>query len=101
MDTKISQADTNVTAASKKKGSNLIEDEKAAIGGVKLGVYLYYAKCIGLWMTLGSFVMYFFFTFFSVFSSIWLSQWSTDPEASTVRENIFYSTGIEPGPPRL
>ena len=90
MDTKISQAETNVTAASKKKGSNLIEDEKAAVGGVKLGVYVYYAKCIGLWMTLGSFVMYFFFTLFSVFSSIWLSQWSTDPEASTVRYSKYF-----------
>ena len=83
MDTKVSQAETTATST-KKKGTNLIEDEKAAIGGVKLSVYTYYARCIGFGMTGGSFLMYLFYTVFSVFSSIWLSIWSTDPEASTV-----------------
>ena len=83
MDTKVSQAETTATST-KKKGTNLIEDEKAAIGGVKLSVYTYYARCIGFSMTGGSFLMYLFYTVFSVFSSIWLSIWSDDPEASTV-----------------
>ena len=30
--------------ASVKKGTTLIEDEKVASGGVKLGVYIYYAR---------------------------------------------------------
>ena len=74
----------------------LIEEEKAAVGGVKLSVYLYYAKSIGLQMSLLAVVMYLGFTAFSVFSSIWLSIWSTDPAASLeipVR-NMYLSVGI-------
>jgi hypothetical protein len=66
-----------------KKGTTLIEEEKAAIGGVKLSVYTYYAKCVGTIMSLTSIAMYIGFAGFSVASSIWLSAWSTDPEAST------------------
>lgn len=66
-----------------KKGTTLIEEEKAAIGGVKLSVYLYYAACIGTAMSLTTVLMYLIYTSFSVFSSIWLSIWSTDPAAST------------------
>ena len=61
----------------------MIEEEKAAIGGVKMAVYLYYASCIGTTLSLSSVLFYVFYTGFTVFSSIWLSIWSTDPAAST------------------
>ena len=53
-------AATNSTAAAKKKirGEKLIEEEKAAIGGVKWGVYYGYAKSIGLAFTIMSISMY-------------------------------------------
>ena len=38
---------TSATNDTTKKGATLIEEEKAALGGVKMDVYLYYAKCIG------------------------------------------------------
>ena len=63
-----------------KKGTTLIEEEKAALGGVSLTVYLYYAGCIGLTMSLVSILAYFAYTVFQVFSSIWLSIWSTDSD---------------------
>ncbi len=66
-----------------KAGKNLIEEEKAAVGGVKWAVYFYYAKSVGLYMTIGSILLYAGFTGFQVGSSIWLSTWSTDPMAST------------------
>ena len=58
--TGVSSAATNSTAAARKKirGEKLIEDEKAAIGGVKWGVYYGYAKSIGLAFTVMSISMY-------------------------------------------
>jgi ATP-binding cassette subfamily C (CFTR/MRP) protein 1 len=56
-------------------GQNLIEEEKMAIGGVKLTIYSYYLKSIGLVMVAATLVLYLSFTGFSVGSSIWLSQW--------------------------
>ena len=63
-----------------KMGTTLIEEEKAALGGVKLGVYLYYVGCVGVSMTISSVLAYLAYTGFTVFSSIWLSIWSTDPD---------------------
>jgi len=54
-----------------------------AIGGVKWVIYRYYIKSIGNWMVIGTILLYAAFTACSVGSSIWLSVWSTDPEAST------------------
>ncbi len=64
-------------------GKNLIEEEKAAVGGVAWTVYFYYAKSVGFMMTFGSILLYGSYTGFQVGSSIWLSAWSTDPMAST------------------
>ena len=61
-------------------GTTLIVEEKAALGGVKLGVYLYYAGCVGVSMTISSVLAYLAYTGFTVFSSIWLSIWSADPD---------------------
>ena len=64
--------------------ATLIKEEEAAIGGVSLSVYVYYAKCIGASISTLTVIMYGLYTLASVYSSIWLSTWSTDPEASTV-----------------
>ena len=39
-------------------GQNLIEDEKAEVGGVKWTVYAYYTKSIGVWMCVRAVVLY-------------------------------------------
>ena len=49
-----------------KKGATLIEAESAAIGGVSMDVYIYYAKCIGSAISIITVVMYAFYTFTSV-----------------------------------
>ena len=56
-------------------GQNLIEDEKMAIGGVKMAIYYYYIKSVGFLMAFATVVLYLGFTGFSVGSSIWLSAW--------------------------
>jgi ATP-binding cassette subfamily C (CFTR/MRP) protein 1 len=53
----------------------LIEDEKMAIGGVKMAIYYYYIKSVGFLMAFATVVLYLGFTGFSVGSSIWLSAW--------------------------
>ncbi|XP_053694450.1 multidrug resistance-associated protein 1-like [Sabethes cyaneus] len=64
-------------------GTVLIEKEESATGGVSYLVYLKYFKAIGLTMAFWS-------IFFSVlnqaaamYGSIWLTDWSEDPEAAT------------------
>ena len=39
-------------------GQNLIEEEKAAVGGVKWAIYGYYAQCIGVSMGAGALLLY-------------------------------------------
>jgi len=65
------------------KGQVLIEKEEMEVGGVKWGVYSYYATSIGILATLAIIVFYLGFQGFQVGSSIWLSQWVDDPLAST------------------
>ena len=74
----------------------LIEKEEMEVGGVKWGVYSYYAYSIGILATLAIIVFYLGFQGFQVRvsiisflfdhswkvgSSIWLSQWVDDPAA--------------------
>ena len=47
---------------------------------LKLGVYIYYAKCVGASISVLSVLAYLLYTAFTVFSSIWLSIWSTDTD---------------------
>ena len=78
---------SKISKAKSKSGTpaaTLIKEEEAAIGGVSLSVYVYYAKCIGASISTLTVIMYGLYTLASVYSSIWLSTWSTDPEASTV-----------------
>ena len=64
-------------------GQNLIETEKAEVGGVSWRVYSYYAKSVGYSSTLLSMIFLFAFQGFQVAGNIWLSRWSDDPLAST------------------
>eukprot|EP00095_Tigriopus_kingsejongensis_P007287 maker-scaffold313_size211302-snap-gene-0.9 protein:Tk07287 transcript:maker-scaffold313_size211302-snap-gene-0.9-mRNA-1 annotation:"multidrug resistance-associated protein 1 isoform x4" len=66
-----------------KPGTQLIEDEKSAVGGVKWSVYQYYGRSVGNLMLFASLILYGSYQGFSVGSSIWLSRWSIDPLAST------------------
>ena len=53
-------------------GSNLIEEEKMEIGGVKWEVYSYYGKSIGIFFTSGTFLLYLIYQGFSIGKSIFL-----------------------------
>jgi len=78
-------------------GQALIEAEQAEEGSVKLTVYAYYSKSVGIWMCVMTVVMFFIFQGFSAGSSIWLSAWSTDPLASVddgVRDKYLAVYGV-------
>jgi ATP-binding cassette subfamily C (CFTR/MRP) protein 1 len=64
------------------KGETIIEKEHSEVGSVKLSVYNYYAKSIGLVATAFSIAFHVIYQGFSVGSNIWLSEWSDDPHAS-------------------
>ena len=76
------QVQTATSAAT--AGTTLIEDEKAAVGGVQWAVYRYYGKSVGYGMMAFALVLYSGYQGFSVGSSIWLSKWSTDPKVSNM-----------------
>ena len=64
-------------------GEKLIQDEKAAVGGVRWKVYQDYARAVGYTMTFVSFIFYCGYQGFSVGGNMWLSEWSVDPLATT------------------
>ena len=66
-----------------KLGENIIETERAEVGGVKWSIYRYYARSVGLAATAVALSFYVIYQGFSVGSNIWLSAWSDDPRAVT------------------
>ncbi len=50
---------------------------------MKLEIYVYYAKAIGMLLAFLSFLFYFLFQLFTVGGNLWLSVWSEDERAST------------------
>ncbi|KAH9499738.1 Canalicular multispecific organic anion transporter 1 [Bulinus truncatus] len=80
-------------------GEKLIEAEVSATGKIKLAIYMYYFRAIGLPFFILALVVYMLYSAASVFSGIWLSMWtdddllvntsrSSEPEY-TDRENVY------------
>lgn len=63
--------------------TTLIEKEESATGAVTLAVYMKYIKAIGLSLGLWSIVFSIITQGSGIYSSIWLTDWSEDPEAIT------------------
>ena len=59
-------------------GQDLIETERLEEGGVKLGVYKYYAESVGMFAFTASIMFYIIYQGFSVGANIWLSRWADD-----------------------
>lgn len=66
-----------------KRGTQLIEEEKVEVGGVKWSVYKHYMKCIGWVFSIATVAFYAIYQGFQLSGNIWLSKWSTDPLATT------------------
>ena len=66
-----------------KVGKYLIQEETAEINKVKLSIYGYYARSMGLSLTLVAVIFYAIFQAFNVSGNVWLSVWSSDSAAST------------------
>lgn len=65
-----------------KEKDTLIEQEKAETGSVKWQVYKHYLRSIGMTLSIATIFLNILFQGFSIGSNVWLSRWSTDPEAS-------------------
>ncbi|XP_062549081.1 multidrug resistance-associated protein 1-like isoform X2 [Armigeres subalbatus] len=63
--------------------ATLIEKEESATGAVTFGVYLQYLKAVGLSLGFWAIVLNAINQASGVYASMWLSEWSEDPEAIT------------------
>nr|XP_029719887.1 multidrug resistance-associated protein 1-like [Aedes albopictus] len=70
-------------AAPRMDKATLIEKEESATGAVTLAVYIKYIKAIGLSLGLWSIIFSFITQGSGIYSSLWLTDWSEDPEAIT------------------
>ncbi|KAJ6647722.1 Multidrug resistance-associated protein 1 [Pseudolycoriella hygida] len=61
----------------------LIMEEELQVGSVKLEVYKHYVKSVGMKWLLLMLSANILFQVFSIGSNLWLSKWSTDPNAGT------------------
>lgn len=62
-------------------GTRLIEKEESATGSISLSVYWRYFRSLGVWMGPVSIFMLIANQGFSVYSNLWLTMWSSDPNA--------------------
>ncbi|XP_052813608.1 multidrug resistance-associated protein 1-like isoform X2 [Mya arenaria] len=64
--------------------AKLIDEEEVEVGNVKWGVYAQYARAIGLKYTFVIIGMYCVYEGLSIFASVWLSNWTSDPDLQDV-----------------
>ncbi|KAL4217443.1 hypothetical protein ACF0H5_023893 [Mactra antiquata] len=60
--------------------SKLIEEEELEVGNVKLSVYMSYAKAVGCKSSFMIVLLFGLYQAFSMWSSIWLTDWTSDPD---------------------
>ncbi|XP_043228721.1 multidrug resistance-associated protein 1-like [Amphibalanus amphitrite] len=82
-----------VTTEERDARGRLIEAEKTETGKVKLSVYGFYARAVGVLLTLATFLLYIAAEACSVSSNIWLSTWTEDETSfnDTDRRNVYLS----------
>ncbi|KAF0309902.1 Canalicular multispecific organic anion transporter 2 [Amphibalanus amphitrite] len=82
-----------VTTEERDARGRLIEAEKTETGKVKLSVYGFYARAVGVLLTLATFLLYIASEACSVSSNIWLSTWTEDETSfnDTDRRNVYLS----------
>jgi hypothetical protein len=78
------------------EGTQLIKEEEALTGGVKLKVYIRYAQTVGIVMAVGMVLFSISHQVFSLLSSFWLTSWSedNDSEIPEKRDNYLLVFGL-------
>ncbi|KAL1397170.1 hypothetical protein pipiens_009960 [Culex pipiens pipiens] len=71
------------TPAALVKGATLIEKEESATGAVDFAVYIKYFKAIGWNLAFWSIFFSIINQASAIYGSVWLTNWSEDPEAAT------------------
>ncbi|XP_047562923.1 ATP-binding cassette sub-family C member 3 isoform X2 [Lutra lutra] len=83
-----------VQAAEAKARGALIQEEKAAMGTVKLSVFWDYAKAMGLYTTVAICVLYLCQTAASIGASVWLSAWTNEAMVDSRQNNTSMRLGV-------
>lgn len=79
--TEKSSSEQNLEKKQSAKDNKLIDTEKSETGSVKWDVYKHYLKSIGIILSISTVVLNMIFQGFSIGSNMWLSRWSSDPNA--------------------
>eukprot|EP00095_Tigriopus_kingsejongensis_P008533 maker-scaffold81_size397536-snap-gene-2.18 protein:Tk08533 transcript:maker-scaffold81_size397536-snap-gene-2.18-mRNA-1 annotation:"multidrug resistance-associated protein 1 isoform x4" len=88
---KVGPSSSNKTN-SREKGK-LVVEEKLETSAVSNAVYVYYAKAIGLFVTITIFGLYAVNQAFSVGTNVWLAKWSDDPQSAIPKYRDMYLGG--------
>ncbi|XP_045840743.1 ATP-binding cassette sub-family C member 3 isoform X4 [Meles meles] len=81
------------TAEAKARGA-LIQEEKAAMGTVKLSVFWDYAKAMGLYTTVAICVLYPCQTAAAIGANVWLSAWTNEAVVDSRQNNTSMRLGV-------
>lgn len=89
--TEKSTSEQNLEKQQTAKDNKLIDTEKSETGSVKWDVYKHYLKSIGIVLSISTVILNMIFQGFSIGSNMWLSRWSSDPNAgndTSVRDMV-------------
>ncbi|KAF5303469.1 hypothetical protein FQA39_LY09932 [Lamprigera yunnana] len=93
METKaLAKEEISVETVTKEKESvddKLIEDEKVEEGSVKLNVFTFYFKSIGILFTIATTVCHIMYQMYNVGASIWLSIWASHTNATIDERDVY------------
>ncbi|XP_032727951.1 canalicular multispecific organic anion transporter 2 isoform X1 [Lontra canadensis] len=91
---RLCSAEKAVQAAEAKARGALIQEEKAAMGTVKLSVFWDYAKAMGLYTTVAICVLYLCQTAAAIGASVWLSAWTNEAMVDSRQNNTSMRLGV-------
>ncbi|XP_044104616.1 ATP-binding cassette sub-family C member 3 isoform X3 [Neovison vison] len=91
---RLGSAEKAVQAAEAKAKGVLIQEEKAAMGTVKLSVFWDYAKAMGLYTTVAICVLYPCQTAAAIGANVWLSAWTNEAMVDSRQNNTSMRLGV-------
>ncbi|XP_032175781.1 canalicular multispecific organic anion transporter 2 isoform X3 [Mustela erminea] len=91
---RLGSAEKALQAAEAKARGALIQEEKAAMGTVKLSVFWDYAKAMGLYTTVAICVLYPCQTAAAIGANVWLSAWTNEAMVDSRQNNTSMRLGV-------
>ncbi|XP_059234527.1 ATP-binding cassette sub-family C member 3 isoform X3 [Mustela nigripes] len=91
---RLGSAEKALQAAEAKARGALIQEEKTAMGTVKLSVFWDYAKAMGLYTTVAICVLYLCQTAAAIGANVWLSAWTNEAMVDSRQNNTSMRLGV-------